>query len=376
MLIFTFGDFLGSLVPNLCNYEHGSTNFWVWQPHSSNLKLSSAIYHHLNSNTDLVLEWPGWHKLWRLHVAPRVKHFIWLMFHGRLSTTDFLNSINIGPNTLCIFCNLENESMEHLFLDCRYAQLVWNLINHKLNTNISFPDNISAGFWLTDYNLSFHTVSVIAACLWFLWKARCDAIFNNVKPNCFIIASKAIAHAKDHLLEKSSLLGRRLLLNNFTQANGLFLFYALRWNDSSKTGKVGFLVSNHAYIISCAGCCTFYADSIIEAGLQALCIAIRSSLDRHLDFRCILHCNRDLSQLLKADRNPVVWRSSHSIADCIHLLHLASNPSLIDISPKWNAPAFALSNAGNNNHSLCLFLSGRDLPRWIMKIISDFGFHF
>lgn len=184
--------------------------------------------------------WTGWHKLWKLHVVPRVKHFIWLLLHGKISTTDYLNSINLGPRSLCIFCNIESESVEHLFKECCYAQLVWNSLNHNLGINISFPDYISLCSWITDYKFFIHTISVIAANIWYLWKARCDAIFNCINPNFPSIAIRAIALVKDFMQENTSLLGRHLLLSNFSHVDGLFLFYAHKWNETNKTGNLGF----------------------------------------------------------------------------------------------------------------------------------------
>ncbi|XP_039136204.1 uncharacterized protein LOC120273607 [Dioscorea cayenensis subsp. rotundata] len=367
-LYITFGDFLGPLVPNICNFDLANTNFWVWKPHSSNLNISSAVYNHLNHNHDLALEWPGWNKLWKLHVAPRIMHFIWLMLHGRVSTTDFLNSINIGPITLCVFCHIDCESSEHLFLECRCAQMVWNLLNHKLGINISFPDLISAGFWITDYNYSIHTIFVIATSIWYLWKARCEAIFNNIIPNFTNISVKAIAHVKDFMQENASLVGRKLLLNNFSTSSGSFLFFAHRWIDSSNIGKLGFFISSHTYRVSCVGCCSFSMDSHLQAGLKALCIAVQSSLDRQLVVRSILHSSYDLPQSLKSDRNPVAWRAAQDISSVTHLLQLAGNPTLVAIPARWNGPASALASVGSNNHTLSLFLSGRDLPRWLMDL--------
>ncbi|XP_039145574.1 uncharacterized protein LOC120282794 [Dioscorea cayenensis subsp. rotundata] len=99
-LVLVFGNLLGSLIPSLCDPDYISNNFWVWHPQSSNEKISSVVSHHLNHNPGLSNEWLGWSKLCKLHVAARVKHFIWLVLHGKISTSDFLNSINIGPETL------------------------------------------------------------------------------------------------------------------------------------------------------------------------------------------------------------------------------------------------------------------------------------
>ncbi|KAH7684404.1 FMN-binding split barrel-containing protein [Dioscorea alata] len=67
-------------------------------------------------------------------------------------------------------------------------------------------------------------VSIIVATIWFLWKSYCDAIFKNSTPNYSLIVNRAIAHM-DFNQENANLRGRCLLLNNFNQADGLFLFF-------------------------------------------------------------------------------------------------------------------------------------------------------
>lgn len=64
-------------------------NHWIWNPKSSNNKISFAVYHHLNHISSCNVEWQGWNQIWRIYTTPRVEHFLWLLLHGRLSTTDF-----------------------------------------------------------------------------------------------------------------------------------------------------------------------------------------------------------------------------------------------------------------------------------------------
>ncbi|XP_039137800.1 uncharacterized protein LOC120275327 [Dioscorea cayenensis subsp. rotundata] len=218
------------------------------------------------------------------------------------------DEINIGPRSLCVFCKIEYESIDHIFLDCRWTQIVWNMLNQHHCTHISFPDPISAGCWLTEYNYSIYTMSVIAACIWLIWKARCDAIFSNVTPSFNLIASKAAAHVLEFSQENSSHIGRKLLLNNFSHINGLILFFAF-------------------------SCCTFSAESCLEASIKALQLAIRSSLDRQFDIKRILHCCPALSSSLLLGRNPAGWRVDHDISVLNHFLHLAGNPPLVFIPP-------------------------------------------
>ncbi|XP_039131954.1 uncharacterized protein LOC120268733 [Dioscorea cayenensis subsp. rotundata] len=217
---------------NLCDIDPSSNNRWVWYLSLSKLKISANVYHTLNNTVPISDHWSGWKKLRSLKIAPRIKHFIWLIFMGRLPTTDHLFNINLGPDTPCALCGLHRETIEHLFVSCPKIQPVWNYLSTRTNRNISFPDNFSTGSWITGYNHSLFVVSLIVACAWFHWKNRCDVIFRNAQLNSINIVCKAWAHANDCNLSTHSLLGRKLISNNFSWASGHFLFTYTQFQSS------------------------------------------------------------------------------------------------------------------------------------------------
>ncbi|XP_039138822.1 uncharacterized protein LOC120276159 [Dioscorea cayenensis subsp. rotundata] len=135
-----------------------SSNHWVWSPKSGSSKLASSVYHFLNHNHN----WVGWKKLWELNVAPRVKHFIWLVFRGRISTSEYLYSIGLGPRNACALCGLKLETIDHLFVQCPRAIDVWTSVCQKLNISISFLDGFRSGSWITFDGHSLFIKSVIA----------------------------------------------------------------------------------------------------------------------------------------------------------------------------------------------------------------------
>jgi len=74
---------------------------------------------------------PGEHSfpniLWKSHAPPKNDVLIWLLLHGSLSTQGFLASRGVirredarGP-----FCNIEGESINHLFLHCHVTWRLW-----------------------------------------------------------------------------------------------------------------------------------------------------------------------------------------------------------------------------------------------------------
>lgn len=68
----------------------------------------------------------NWKKnVWKLHIAPKIKLFLWKTFHGALPVGTQLRARQINIEGKCKSCGLP-ESINHLFLECSFAQEVWN----------------------------------------------------------------------------------------------------------------------------------------------------------------------------------------------------------------------------------------------------------
>ncbi|XP_039146767.1 uncharacterized protein LOC120284004 [Dioscorea cayenensis subsp. rotundata] len=143
-----FGSHIDDLIPIMSIIDHTCNNKWVWIPKPFSPKITSTVYHFLNNIGSEPSPWAGWRKIWSLRVMPRVKHFLWLLFNGRLATADFLYSINLGPRRMCILCNLDFENSEHLFHTCCKTQGLWAFISNLLHKQIHFPDGFVMGNWL------------------------------------------------------------------------------------------------------------------------------------------------------------------------------------------------------------------------------------
>lgn len=106
------------------------------------------IYSNFNQNKYAQKQWEDWGKLWCLKVAPRVEHFCWLLFHNAVKTHEYLYRMNLGPQTFCIFRNLDVETADHLFHTCVKSQEIWNWTSSAIRKTINLLNGISSGFWL------------------------------------------------------------------------------------------------------------------------------------------------------------------------------------------------------------------------------------
>ncbi|XP_039120948.1 uncharacterized protein LOC120257557 [Dioscorea cayenensis subsp. rotundata] len=120
-----FGNNFNFIVPNLGSINTTEPNHWIWASKTKDCKISATVYQFLNQVPSWSDNWEGWRHIWSLMVAPRAKHFLWLTFKGRLSTSDYLHSINIGPSCFCALCNTDYESICHLFNSSHFARSVW-----------------------------------------------------------------------------------------------------------------------------------------------------------------------------------------------------------------------------------------------------------
>ena len=66
--------------------------------------------------------------LWRAVATPKSLITAWRILLGRLPTLDNLIGRGVVVNSpLCVICNESQETTQHLFLECVYAQRVWLL---------------------------------------------------------------------------------------------------------------------------------------------------------------------------------------------------------------------------------------------------------
>ncbi|KAH7690205.1 hypothetical protein IHE45_02G030900 [Dioscorea alata] len=124
------------------------------------------------------------------------------------------------------------------------------------------------------------------------------------------------------------------------------------------------------------GCSSFSADSYIDAELQALSLALRSLAGHRMQIQYAFTSNHDLPKVLSSSDNPAHWRRAPAITFACQLLESVGNAKILVIPCSWMDPVYKPAVLGANLHVLNLFLSGRDLPRWVMKSINNAGFSF
>jgi hypothetical protein len=103
---------------------------WGWGPSGS--YSSAKGYELLQPQRDRTLPARFWMEVWDTMALPKVNFFFWTLMHKKILTGENLMKRNIvGPHR-CSLCKEAMETMDHLFVDCLFANKVWNLILHGL----------------------------------------------------------------------------------------------------------------------------------------------------------------------------------------------------------------------------------------------------
>jgi hypothetical protein len=161
---------LGALQEQLqsLTYDHDSADRWIpiWGS-----RYTSRRYAH-----------PVFKMVWKSRCTPRIKFFAWLVPVDRLNTKTMLQRrhMNVQDGTVCIMCTTgEQETIEHLFFDCPFAQSCWARIGVNWDSTIQLLDRLTQA--RTSHTIPCFTETVFIAA-WELWKVRNDKVFQRHDP--------------------------------------------------------------------------------------------------------------------------------------------------------------------------------------------------
>ena len=117
-------------------------------------------------------------RLWKLKSPLKLKIFLWYPRRGVLLTKDNLIKRKWQGNKNCCFCH-EDETIQHLYIDCRFALSVWSVAHIALN--LAKPQSISHmfGSWLYGVKKELRSLVLLGAGVitWSIWLHKNDIVF-------------------------------------------------------------------------------------------------------------------------------------------------------------------------------------------------------
>lgn len=83
-------------------------------------------------NSEKIEEVQWSNKVWDSQFWPKIKIFLWLLMRRKTLTWENLRKKGFCGPSRCPMCNLEEETMNHLFNTCEWANLLWNWVENTL----------------------------------------------------------------------------------------------------------------------------------------------------------------------------------------------------------------------------------------------------
>jgi hypothetical protein len=127
----------------------------------------------------------GAKELWKTPTLPKVKLFFWLALHGHIWTAERRWRHGLQDSAECALCSQEDETVDHLLLDCVFARDLWfsTLRSVGWARLTPQPGALLAAWWIDSRRLvpgagrrGFDATVLLIS--WCLWKERNAHVFN------------------------------------------------------------------------------------------------------------------------------------------------------------------------------------------------------
>lgn len=173
----------------------GEEDRLVWKGERGGEFTVKSAYRELRSTEEQHAGWP-WRMIWRTEIPYKVNYFTWLLAKQAVLTHENLNKRKPNLRSSCYLCEEQVETVNHLFLHCKWTDQLWQMFIQKRKIKWTKPGSIIEVLqcWNRDGNAGKNEKRwrIVPACIWWtIWKERNQRCFegkqNNIqkiKTNC------------------------------------------------------------------------------------------------------------------------------------------------------------------------------------------------
>ena len=129
-----------------------------------------------------------------------LRWFQYRISHRILATNEYLFKLKLKDSKLCTFCNIEPESLIHLFVECEHVENVWNMLESWISETCGFPLNFNKyEILFGKIGKKYEALNIISSIVkYHIYKRRCNQTalyFEGIKKEIknYFITEKYIA---------------------------------------------------------------------------------------------------------------------------------------------------------------------------------------
>ncbi|XP_039146846.1 uncharacterized protein LOC120284108 [Dioscorea cayenensis subsp. rotundata] len=169
------------LLYRLCLADGSDQDSKVWSLTANGIFSVKSFYCLLN---DGGLRCSIANSFWKGPCPRKVNIFNWLAWKNKVLSLENLAKYHCNRlrTDTCVLCHSEVESVDHLFLRCRFSQDVWAHISRSLQLpTLSTSTSLLWGDWRSALRLAIRVVGdgAVKAFVWSIWLTRNDYIFSD-----------------------------------------------------------------------------------------------------------------------------------------------------------------------------------------------------
>ncbi|CAL1355748.1 unnamed protein product [Linum trigynum] len=156
-----------------------------WHPTSDGRFSTKSAFHLLQVQTDNGQS-KTWKEIWKLEVPERVRCFMWLVAHNRISSNEQRAKRHISVTSGCFRCENQVESTLHILRDCPPAAFVWMRTvpadQHQAFFSMDLDLWLATNLQKTDrYVEDTPWNAFFSIAIWNLWKNRNEGAFRGIE---------------------------------------------------------------------------------------------------------------------------------------------------------------------------------------------------
>ncbi|GJM91593.1 hypothetical protein PR202_ga07980 [Eleusine coracana subsp. coracana] len=150
------GDIHGEVTPlvigqviQLCNIisdihlQIGVQDKHIWRLSSSGQYTAQSAYETLFQGST---SFGPWERIWRSWAPSKCRFFLWLVAHNRCWMADRLAKRNMPRPALCLLCDQEEETINHLLTTCVFARQFWFSLLQRIGLGLLAPQPSDINF--------------------------------------------------------------------------------------------------------------------------------------------------------------------------------------------------------------------------------------
>ncbi|KAL8459447.1 hypothetical protein ACS0TY_036799 [Phlomoides rotata] len=166
---------------------------WRWSLSTDGIYSTKKAYRKLMENavgSDDDDKNQAYELLWRSATTRRTQAIVWKVLRQRMPTREDLRRRGIiqgNGDTTCVLCGEEEENLNHLFFECKFANNIWWNIYHWTGISTAPQRNPIEHFLQHSATLGSNDVclgsTIWIGTIWYIWKCRNERVFEGTVPS-------------------------------------------------------------------------------------------------------------------------------------------------------------------------------------------------